>query len=42
MPSFEGYTCANCGDGFRALPDANATEGPYCSPKCESDGKGLN
>lgn len=41
MPDPDDYTCATCGDEFRALPDANATEGPYCSPACESEGKGL-
>lgn len=41
MPSFDSYTCDSCGDEFKAVADANATDGPYCSPSCESDGKGL-
>jgi len=40
--SFESYDCANCGESFGAYPDANATDGPYCSPACESEGEGLN
>ncbi|WP_255246054.1 hypothetical protein [Halolamina sp. CBA1230] len=41
MSSFETYDCVACDTTFRAYPDANATEGPYCSPACESDAKNL-
>lgn len=39
MSDFEIYECAQCGDGFVAYRDAHATDGPYCSPVCESEGK---
>jgi hypothetical protein len=39
MSTFEEYDCAVCSDTFRAYPGANATDGPYCSPACESEGK---
>jgi hypothetical protein len=41
MPAFDTYTCNDCGDEFKAIPGANAAEAGYCSPACESDGKGL-
>lgn len=41
MPEFDTYECANCGRDFQALPGANAAEDGYCSPACESAGKGL-
>lgn len=41
MSDFESYECVNCGTEFHAYPDANATDGPYCSPRCESEGKGY-
>ncbi|MFB6073957.1 MAG: hypothetical protein ABEJ89_02990 [Haloarculaceae archaeon] len=41
MAEFETYECANCGTDFRAHPSANAAETGYCSPACESQGKGL-
>ncbi len=36
--AFQSYDCANCGESFKAYEDANATDGPYCSPVCESEG----
>ncbi|MFB6206968.1 MAG: hypothetical protein ABEJ05_10640 [Haloglomus sp.] len=39
--AFESYECTACGESFKAYPDANAADGPYCSPACESDGEGL-
>lgn len=41
MSSFETYTCENCGEEFGALPSAKAAETGYCSPACETAGKGL-
>lgn len=41
MSGFETYTCANCAKDFRAHPSANAANNEYCSPACESAGKGL-
>jgi hypothetical protein len=41
MSDFETYDCANCGDDFDAHPSANAAANAYCSPTCESAGKGL-
>jgi hypothetical protein len=41
MPAFDTHTCENCGDGFEALAGANAAETGYCSPRCETAGKGL-
>jgi len=41
MPEFETYECNECGDRFTALPDANAAQEGYCSPACETHGKGL-
>lgn len=39
--AFERYDCTVCDDTFAAYPDANATNGPHCSPNCETDAKGL-
>ncbi|MFB6072552.1 MAG: hypothetical protein ABEJ88_06245 [Halobacterium sp.] len=39
--AFETYECRNCGDEFTAYEDANAAENKYCSPRCETAGKGL-
>jgi hypothetical protein len=41
MADFETYTCETCGTDFRAHPSANAARNHYCSPACETDGKGL-
>ncbi len=41
MSGFQTYDCTNCGTAFVAYPDANATDGPYCSPACESAGEGY-
>jgi len=39
--AIDTFECATCGDLFSAYEDANAAEGPYCSPDCESEGEGL-
>ena len=41
MPSFDTYTCGECGVEFKSLAGANAADTGYCSPACESRGKGL-
>jgi hypothetical protein len=41
MSDLESYDCTACDTTFRAYPDANATEGPYCSPTCGSTAKDL-
>jgi hypothetical protein len=41
MPSFETFECANCSEAFAAHPSANAAQNSYCSPACETAGKGL-
>lgn len=41
MPDFESFDCATCDETFKAYPDANAADGPYCSPVCESAGEGY-
>lgn len=41
MSAFETYTCQECGEAFAAHPSARAAENEYCSPPCESAGKGL-
>lgn len=41
MSDFETYQCANCGESFTAHPSANAAGNSYCSPACETQGKGL-
>jgi len=42
MSRFESYDCSNCDESFGAYPDANATDGPYCSPSCAVEGEGMN
>jgi len=41
MPSFETITCEQCGSSFKALSGGNAATTGYCSPACETEGKGL-
>jgi hypothetical protein len=41
MAGFESYDCTNCGESFAAHPSANAAENGYCSPECETAGKGF-
>jgi hypothetical protein len=41
MPEFEDVTCKNCGNEFRAHASANAARNGYCSPRCETEGRGL-
>lgn len=41
MPTFDSFECQECGETFKALGAANAAEGGYCSPACETDGKDL-
>lgn len=41
MSNLETYTCDTCGDDFKAHPSSNAAANEYCSPGCESSGKGL-
>lgn len=41
MPTFDSYTCNECGDDFKALAGANAAKEGYCSPACVVSGKGL-
>lgn len=36
MSAFETIECANCGDEFKAHPDANAAQREACSPSCET------
>lgn len=40
MP-LESYDCTVCGDSFEAYPEANAVDGPYCSPACEVGSEDL-
>jgi len=42
MSGFETYDCAECSESFAAHPSALAAGNEYCSPRCESAGKGLN
>lgn len=42
MPEFESYTCETCGDEYRGIEGSNAAENGYCSPRCESEGKGYS
>ena len=42
MPSFDTFTCEQCGSSFKALRSSNAAVGGYCSPACETIGKGLD
>jgi len=39
MPDFENYTCASCGNEFKAHPSSNAAENETCSPACETAGQ---
>lgn len=39
--SFETYDCEHCGDSFKAYDDAQAARNGYCSPRCETQDKGL-
>lgn len=39
--AFESYDCTTCGESFKAYPESNAANGPYCSPSCETEDKGL-
>lgn len=41
MPAFETYACGECGEEFKSHPSARAAENEYCSPVCETTGKGL-
>ncbi|WP_257217569.1 hypothetical protein [Halapricum salinum] len=41
MSDFERYTCKNCEETFKAHPSARAAQNGFCSPACESAGKGL-
>jgi predicted nucleic acid-binding Zn ribbon protein len=41
MPEFSTYECEQCGEQFKAVDGANAAANGYCSPACESAGKGL-
>ncbi|WP_267639651.1 hypothetical protein [Haloarchaeobius amylolyticus] len=41
MSDFETFTCSECSTDFKALPGANAAENEFCSPACETAGKGL-
>lgn len=41
MPAFETFECETCGSEFEAVEGANAAAAGYCSPACESEGKGL-
>jgi len=40
MPALSTYQCEQCGAEFKAVEGANAAENGYCSPACESAGKG--
>jgi len=39
--AFETLTCNACGEEFGAHPSANAAQNGYCSPRCETEGRGL-
>lgn len=41
MPALNTYDCVECGESFRAVEGSNAAENGYCSPACETAGKGL-
>ncbi len=34
MSDFETVTCEECGDDFKAYPDAKAAQRRFCSPAC--------
>lgn len=42
MSDFDTYTCENCTGTFKAHPDAEAGQEGYCSPSCQTEGKGLH
>ncbi|WP_436929044.1 hypothetical protein [Halosimplex halobium] len=42
MSDFETYECEQCGESFVAHDSARAATDTYCSPRCLSEGKGLN
>ncbi|WP_279587137.1 hypothetical protein [Halobacterium sp. R2-5] len=39
--ALETYECQSCGDEFKAFEDSVAADDGYCSPRCETEGKGL-
>jgi hypothetical protein len=41
MSDFDTYDCEECGEQFAAHPSSSAADNGYCSPACESDGRGL-
>lgn len=41
MSAYERYTCENCGTDFAAVDGSKAAANGYCSPRCESAGKGY-
>lgn len=41
MTEFETVPCESCGEDFTAHPSAMAADNGFCSPRCESEGKGL-
>jgi len=42
MPSLESFSCEHCGTEFEALSGGNAAVRGYCSPSCETEGRGLD
>jgi len=42
MSQFESFECRNCGESFKALPDANAGTKRLCSPTCETAQLAVN
>jgi hypothetical protein len=40
MAEYQRYECENCEGAFAAHPSAQAADG-YCSPACETVGRGL-
>ncbi|WP_256867877.1 hypothetical protein [Halorientalis salina] len=41
MSGLERYDCDNCEKAFKAHSASNAAANAYCSPNCESEGKGF-
>jgi len=41
MTAFATYECVECGESFGAVDGARAAENGFCSPQCETAGKGL-
>lgn len=41
MSGLQTFECDQCGETFAAVAGANAAENGYCSPACETAGKGL-